>query len=211
MAKKRKFVAYRNLERPYTRYSKFRKKSYIRTKPNSRVVRFDMGNSQRKFEYQLELIAGASLQIRDLAIESARLTSNRLLEKKLTKTGFKLKILMHPHHILRENPLAAGAGADRMSTGMKHSFGKVIGIAAQVPEGKVMMRLWVDKEHLATGRMAMDRARKKLPCACKITVQKVSEIVKKGTQPAKKKAAKKKTVKKVAAKTESTAKASASA
>ena len=180
MAKKRKFVAYRNLERPYTRISKFKKKSYIRTKPASRIVRFDMGNPQREFEYQLDLIAGASIQIRDLAIESARLTSNRLLEKKLTKTGYRMKLLMFPHHILRENPLAAGAGADRMSTGMKHSFGKVIGIAAQIHEGKPLIRLWVDKEHIVLGRQALDRARKKLPCGCKIRVQKVSEILPRG-------------------------------
>jgi len=176
MAKKRKFCAYRKLERPYTRYSKFKKKSFIRTRPTCRVVRFDMGTDHRTFAYVLDLKADASLQIRDNAIESARLTAYRLLEKKLTKTGFKLKIMIYPHHTLRENPLAAGAGADRMSTGMAHSFGKIIGIAAQVKKGKTLMRLWVDKEHLETARLALKRSQQKFPCTCKITV---NEVVKK--------------------------------
>jgi len=152
-----------------------------------------MGNDQRIFSHQIDLISNADLQIRDNSIESARLTANRLLERKLTKSGFKMKILIYPHHTLRENPLASGAGADRMSTGMSHSFGKVIGIAAQVRKGKTLMRLWVDKEHLAVGRLAMKRSQMKFPCNCKIVVVenakavagKKVETANKTTKPAK--------------------------
>jgi len=171
MAKKRKFVAYRSLERPYTRFSKFRKKSYIRTKPPCRVVRFDMGNEQKTYTHQIDLLSGADLQIRDNAIEAARQTTNRMLEKNLTKNGYKFRIMIYPHHILRENPLASGAGADRMSTGMSHSFGKVIGIAAQVRKNQTIMRLWVDSEHVNLGRQALRKARMKFPCNCKVIVK----------------------------------------
>ena len=46
--------------------------------------------------------------------------------------GYFFQLRIYPHHILRENPLAAGAGADRMSTGMKCAFGKPISVAARV-------------------------------------------------------------------------------
>jgi large subunit ribosomal protein L10e len=170
MAKKRKFCAYRRIERPYTRFSKFKKKSFVKMKPVNRVVRFDMGNDLKKFEYTLELISKDTLQIRDNALESARMSSNRMLEAKIGKGSFKYKIRVYPHHILRENPLAAGAGADRMSTGMKCSFGKPIGIAAQVKKGKIIAQLSVNKEHLETAREALRKASSKLPCSTTIRI-----------------------------------------
>jgi large subunit ribosomal protein L10e len=168
MAKKKKFCAYRRIERPYTRYSKFKKKSYIKMKPVNRVVRFDMGTDKKKFRYTLQMISKDSLQIRDNALEAARQTSNRLLEAKVGKGSFKYKIRVYPHHILRENPLAAGAGADRMSTGMKASFGKPLGIAAQVKKGKVISEVSVNKEHLEHAREALRKASSKLPCQTSI-------------------------------------------
>jgi len=164
MAKMRKGVAYRKIERPYTRISKFREKSYIRTARNIRVVRFNMGETNRKFQYTLNLKPKASIQIRHNAIEAGRQSSNRLLEKILGKTGYFMQIRMYPHHVLRENPLASGAGADRMSTGMQKSFGKPIGFAAQVKEGKTIVTLSVDKQHLDTAKQAMKRFTHKIPC-----------------------------------------------
>lgn len=163
MAKKRKFCAYRSVERPYTRFSKFKKMSFVKAKPVCRIVRFDMGSMQKKFSHKLKLISKTSLQIRDNAFESARLTSNRLLEENLGKKGYRLKILTYPHHILRENPLAAGAGADRMSTGMQKSFGKTIGVAAQIKKGQAILAIEANKQHLDLARKALKRASYKLP------------------------------------------------
>ena len=170
MARLRKGVSYRRLERPYTRKSKYKKKNFVRATPHLSVVRFDMGSPKRKFNCQLDLISKEDLQIRHNSIESARLTSNRLLEGALGKTGFHLKIRIFPHHILRENPLAAGAGADRMSTGMQKSFGKPIGLAARVKRGQVLFTLKLDRQHLHLGRKAFKRAATKLPCTCTIDV-----------------------------------------
>ena len=175
MAKKRKFVAYRKLERPYTRFSKYKKLAYVRTRPPCRIARFDMGDDMKVFSHQLDLLAGASIQIRDSALEAGRQTCNRVLEKTLTKNGFKMKVMTYPHHILRENPLAAGAGADRMSTGMSHSFGKVIGIAAQVKKGQPLFRVNVDKQHVETAKLGLKRAQGKVPCNCSIRIIEMSE------------------------------------
>ncbi len=171
IAKLRKACAYRRLERPYTRKSKFRKKSYVRASPVSKVIRYVMGDPRKEFDTTLYLISKNSLQIRHNAIESARQTSNRILEKTLGKDQYHYIVRMYPHHILRENPLAAGAGADRMSTGMARSFGKSIGLAAQVKEGKILFELHLNKQHLEVGRDALRRAKNKIPCSCAVVVE----------------------------------------
>lgn len=168
MARLRKFVAYRSMERPYTRFSKYKKLSYVRSRPVCKVIRFDVGEVGKKFHYTLDLISKSDLQIRDNAIESARQTCNRLLEKTLGKTGFRFMTRIYPHHVLRENPLASGAGADRLSTGMAHSFGKSIGIAAQVKAGKPLFTIHTGRENINVARKALKRASYKMPCKCSI-------------------------------------------
>ena len=170
MARIRKFVSYRSLERPYTRTSKFKDKSFIRITPNIAVVRFDNGNLRKKFQYTLRLSSKADLQIRDNALESARQTSIKLLEANLGPNGFFLKIKVYPYHVLRENPLASGAGADRFSTGMQRSFGKPIGNAARIRKGQTLFEVCVDKAHIDLGKKALERAVKKLPCSCNIKI-----------------------------------------
>jgi large subunit ribosomal protein L10e len=170
MAKLRKFVSYRNLKRPYTRKSKFTKKNFVRVAPTLRIQRFEAGNPNKKFEYMVLIRPGKRLQIRDNAIEAARQASNRLLSKHMTKDDFYFKTRVYPHHILRENPLASGAGADRMSTGMARSFGKNIGIAAQVNEKKPLFQISINKQNLKYAKQAMRLASTKMPCKCYIDI-----------------------------------------
>jgi len=168
MARLRKFVAYRSLERPYTRFSKYKQLSYVRSRPACKVVRFDVGEVAGKFKFKLDLVSKSALQIRDNAIESARQTANRLLEKTLGKGGYRFMTRIYPHHVLRENPLASGAGADRLSTGMAHSFGKAIGVAAQVRVGQPLFTIHINKENITLARQALKRASYKIPCSCSI-------------------------------------------
>ncbi|MFH1054030.1 MAG: 50S ribosomal protein L16 [Candidatus Woesearchaeota archaeon] len=170
MAKLRKFCAYRRLERPYSRISKFREKSFIRITPNSRIVKYNSGENNKVFPFTVSLVSKRNLNIRDNALESARQTSNRYLEKKIGLVGFSFSLRPYPHQILRENPLAAGAGADRMSTGMSHSFGKPIGIAARVKEGQIIMTVDTEKNNIQHAKNALKRAASKLPCSCSILV-----------------------------------------
>lgn len=173
MAKLRKWVAYRKIERSYTRYSKVRGKAFVKSRPGKKVIKFDMGDlkgGQDQFDLTLQLISKDAAQIRTNAIEAARVSALKLLEKTFGRQGFYFRIQAVPHHAIRENPLAAGAGADRLSTGMKHSFGKIIGTAAQVEEGKVLMTVSLPKQHEAVARTALKRASQKLPV--RITIQK---------------------------------------
>jgi ribosomal protein L16/L10AE len=85
-----------------------------------------------------------------------------------------------PHHTLRENPLAAGAGADRLSTGMKHSFGKTIGTACQVHKGKVIFELFLPAGEEIFGREALRVGSSKLTLRTTThsTIQKVKKLTK---------------------------------
>ncbi len=171
MVKLRKNCAYQKLERPYTRISKYTKKNFVRGgRPHMKVIKFDMGSPQKKFTSTIVLTSKKSMHVRHNAMESARMTSNRHLERNLGKE-YHLRIKIYPHHVLRENPLASGAGADRLSTGMKKSYGKSVGSAARVKEGQTLIELRINKEHLKFGREALSRAAKKFPCSCKVVVQ----------------------------------------
>ncbi len=170
MARLRKFVSYRRIERPYTRTSKYKAKSYIKMTPNVKIVRFNSGDASRDFKFTLSLLSKSDPNIRDNALESARQTSNKLLESYLGLNGFHLKVKVYPYHVIREHALASGAGADRFSSGMAHSFGKPAGLAARIKKGQAIFQVNVDKENLGVAKQALERASKKIPCSCSIQV-----------------------------------------
>lgn len=173
MAKLRKWCAYRKLERPYTRWSKARKKAFVKSRPGKKIVKYDMGDLKGGFEQfpiHLQLITKDDAQIRTNALEASRTTGLKRLEAKLGRTGFYFRIRAVPHQMIRENPLAAGAGADRLSTGMKHSFGKIIGTACQVNAGKNLMDLYLPEGNELHGREVLKLLAKKLPVRTRIDV-----------------------------------------
>ncbi|MBW2998947.1 50S ribosomal protein L16 [Candidatus Woesearchaeota archaeon] len=178
MAKKRRFSAYRNKVGPaYTRTSRYRAKSFIRMNKNPRIIKWHMGNLKKDFEYKFNVVSKGDLQIRDLAIESSRMVCNRVLEKHVGKENYYFHLRLYPHHILRENALAAGAGADRLSTGMSHCFGKTVGVAARVKKGQSVAEVRVDKKGLELGKKAASLIKTKLPGTYTIVLEKVEKAV----------------------------------
>ncbi|MCK4996761.1 50S ribosomal protein L16 [Candidatus Pacearchaeota archaeon] len=138
----RKGSAYsKRYARPYTRVSKKRTKNYIKAVPNAKIVKFKMGDIQGfdKGEYpiQIHVTSKENCQIRDNALEAVRQFYNRFLQIKIGKE-FYLEVKVHPHHILRENKMLTGAGADRMQTGMSRAFGKTMGRAALVKANQTL-------------------------------------------------------------------------
>ncbi len=171
MARLRKFVAYRNLERPYTRKSKYKTQNFVRAFPNINIVRFEYGDKKKNYDVHLYLKSKEALQIRHQALEATRMTINRFLEKNIGKNQYFFRVRPYPHHVLRENPLASGAGADRMSTGMKKSFGKPIGAAARIREGQIILDVYAGKNHTDKIKTALKRCAKKLPGSYSIVVE----------------------------------------
>lgn len=164
--------AYRHFSGPaYTR------KDYVAGVPGIRVTFFDMGNPNGDFPIEMSLVVKNTGQIRHNALEAARVAMNRLLEVKAGKDNYHLKIRIYPHQIMRENPIAMGAGADRISDGMRLSFGRPIGMAARVSAGQKIMTLRVAKDFGALAKEALGQATLKLPLPCRLVVEKGQELL----------------------------------
>ncbi len=162
----RPFRCYRRLEpRPYAR------RDFVKGVPGSKIVTFDMGGRIEKFPVKVTLYAAEGVQIRHNALEASRVMANRYLLKALGKYDYHLKVQTVPHHILRENAMATGAGADRYQTGMRESFGRPIGYAARVKRGQPIMTVWVYSGREKEAREALRRAKMKLPMKCRMGVE----------------------------------------
>ena len=155
-------------KKPYTRISIHRPRiSYVKGVPATKIHQFEVG---KKGDYPITMFleAGNDIQIRSNSLEAARVIATKYLTKHLGETEFFLKILVYPHHVLRENSMATGAGADRFSEGMRHSFGKPIGQTARVKSGQKILIVKAPENSLEIVKEALERAIKKLPGNCRI-------------------------------------------
>lgn len=160
---------YKKVKRAYTRTSiRKPRKSYVKGVPGSRVQRFEIGDNKTVFPNVFHLVSKKQTQIRSNSLEAARVAATKYLTKKLGDKGFFLKILVYPHHVLRDNPIATGAGADRFSQGMRHSFGHPIGVAAQVRKDQRIISVFTQKNSENIVKEAFRRAATKLPCSCRV-------------------------------------------
>ena len=173
MAGLRKGHCYSKIVRAYTRYSRVKAKNYIKAIPTNKVVRFDMGDPAKTFQYEVSLISNRDHQIRHNSLESARQLVNRRMYTKLGPKGYFLKLKVYPYHITRENKMLGGAHADRLQTGMAHSFGKPVGLAAQARKDVIIFSAKVDQEGLETAKEALSLARPRMPGKYRIDIKKI--------------------------------------
>jgi large subunit ribosomal protein L10e len=163
---------YRKLERPYTRRSNRKpKKGYVKGVPDKKIHRFEMGDPKKAYRLKAYIVSERGVQIRHNALEAARIACNKYLVTEIGKENFFMKVLIFPHHVMRENALATGAGADRFSEGMRRAFGKPIGLAARVKPNQRIFEIRLDsgKEHIA--KEALRRAVMKFPTPCRIVFE----------------------------------------
>ena len=160
---------YREMEKPYTRQSKSKpRKGYVKGVPEIKIHRFEMGNKKKQFSRKLSLVSQMNMQIRHNALEAARMAAHKVLVTGVGEEGYFMKIMVYPFHVLRENPLATGAGADRYQTGMRQSFGKPIGTAAQVRQSQPVINVWIEAGKEAVAKEALKIAGHKLPGKCRV-------------------------------------------
>ena len=160
---------YRKLERPYTRQSRKKpRKSYVKGVPYPKITRFETGKVKKKFGLTMHLVAVDEGQIRHNALEATRVAANKVMLEGAGEDGYFMKVLLYPHHVLRENALATGAGADRFQTGMRKSFGKPIGTAARVKKGQKLIEIRTNKSKKDFAKRALKIAAYKLPVKCRI-------------------------------------------
>ena len=174
-------------DRPYTRHAvTVHDKNYIGAVPGLKTRQWNMGEGAKDFDTVVDLVIEChpnGMQIRDNAIESARLMINRQLVKRVGKESFFLKLRIYPHHILRENKQAQGAHADRIQKGMSHAFGKTIGRAARVRSGQVIFSALVFEADAEKASEAIMLAKSRFPCAISTKTHKDVKSI--GTKPKK--------------------------
>src|SRR3954453_20326759 len=118
---------------PYVR------REYIAGKPQIKIARFSSGQAKNDYDYKIELLATAKIQLRHNALESARLAANKTMAK-TGKMSFFSTLKVYPHVILRENKMIATAGADRIQEGMRKAFSKTTGLTARIQPGQVVFQ-----------------------------------------------------------------------
>ena len=153
--------------RPTTR------KEYLGGIPGSRITQFNLGNPGGDFPVSLSVVVGEQCQILHRALEAARIAANRYITKKAGRMNYFMKIRVYPHVVVRENKQATGAGADRVSQGMRKAYGKPVGTAARVRPGQKIITINTTEDHIEDAKVALKRAIAKLPTPCSIEVEKM--------------------------------------
>src|SRR3990172_3502516 len=167
---------------PFTRISKLKGKSYIKTVPPQSIVKFSMGYPrvyrEGKLLHVLTLVSEENAQVRHNALEASRQFIHKQLDTEFPGQYY-FRVIPYPHHIQRENKMLTGAGSDRMQTGMQLSFGKSVGKAALVKTGgRIFMIAVPNEKAVRLVREVFTKVRPKLPCRTKVIYElKTPEMV----------------------------------
>ena len=173
--------------KPAKMYRRLKGQAYTRRKytggvPNNRIMRFHMGNRKAAeaddFPVIINLTVDESCQVRHTALEAARVISNATIRNVAGQEGYALRVHVYPHHILRENKQATGAGADRVSQGMRCAFGKNVGTAARCKRDTTVISISTEAKFFLAAKDALRKASMKIPSPCSTVVVKGHEHLK---------------------------------
>ena len=161
--------------KPNSMYREIRGQAYTRKEymggiPGLRISQWDIGDLRTEFPLKLHLIAKEQCQIRHIALEAARVSANRYIAKK-AGNGYHLKLRVYPHNVLRENKIATGAGADRISEGMRAAFGAPTGTAARVHPGTKIFTISTTEDHVDDAKEALRKCGVKLPTPWRLEIE----------------------------------------
>ena len=166
---------YRHIDKPaYTR------REYITGIPGSKIAQHKMGDADadpEDYPIQISLVLEEECQIRHGSLEASRLSANRHLLKELGQENYKMILRKFPHHVIRENKQATGAGADRVSDGMRQAFGKVVGTAARIQANDRIFTVWCQPEDADVAKEALRRSYNKISPPCRVKVEKGEDLL----------------------------------
>lgn len=151
------------------------KSRFCRGVPDAKIRTYDLGSRKEKvesFPLCLHLVSRELEQITAEALEASRIQANKYMTKNSNKESFHMRIRAHPFHVLRINKMLSCAGADRLQTGMRQSYGKPNGTAARVRIGQILMSIRTKDNLLPIAREALRRAKFKFPGKQVIVVSK---------------------------------------
>jgi len=142
------------------------KSRYCRGVPDPKIRIFDIGNRRApvdKFPSVVHLVSKEKMQIAGEAMEAARITANRYLQRKCGKDGYHCRIRIQPFHVNRINKMLSCAGADRLQTGMRHAWGKPMGTCSRVDIGTCLMSARIRDNNVADAIEAFRRTGFRFP------------------------------------------------
>ncbi|WP_257301233.1 50S ribosomal protein L16, partial [Haloarchaeobius sp. FL176] len=153
-------------------------REYITGIPGSKIAQHKMGDTASDADdwpVQISLVLEEECQLRHGSLEASRLSANRHLIKTLGEGNYSMILRKFPHHVIRENKQATGAGADRVSDGMRQSFGKIVGTAARVQKGEQLFTCWCTVDQAPEVKDAFRRAYNKISPPCRVVVERGEE------------------------------------
>jgi len=146
----------------WTRFSRRKpKKSFIKAMPHKDLHQYRMGVMKTDYDLVMSMRSEYDVILRDNAIESARQSMNKYLEKSVPGAYYFI-VRAYPHHVIRENKMIAGAGADRLQKGMRQAFGRPTDIAARLYRGKDLYTIHTYKANIEHVKVAFKKAMKKV-------------------------------------------------
>lgn len=175
MANRRPWHCYSKWSRrPYQhKRSANHRREYARGGSQSKIVRYWGGNKEQAWQ-DWELVVGLKvdrqIQISSNSLEAIRITINGVLQRKLGRQNFRLRIRPKPFQKIRENRMLAFAGADRVQSGMRNSFGRSMGVAARVRAGQIIVDVGTHLRNLAVVRDRLRIASMKVSSPCQIVI-----------------------------------------
>ena len=190
MAHKRPWHCYSKwTRRPYQyKRSSNRRREFARGGAQSKIVRYWGGNKSIPWE-DWELVVGLKvnnqIQISSNSLEAIRITINSALQKNLGRQNYRFRVRPKPFQKIRENRMLAFAGADRVQSGMRNSFGRSTGVCARVRAGQIVVDVGCYLRNLPLIRDRLRVASMKIPSPCQIVIlkYKTPELLKQSGLP----------------------------
>jgi large subunit ribosomal protein L10e len=142
------------------------KSRFCRGVPDAKIRTYDLGSRKTpvdQFPNCVHVVSGELEQISSEALEAARISANKYMTKYTAKEAFHMRIRAHPFHVLRINKMLSCAGADRLQTGMRQSYGKPYGTAARVRIGQILISIRTKANFVDIATEALRRAKMKFP------------------------------------------------
>ncbi|KAH9601471.1 Ribosomal protein L10e/L16 [Trypanosoma melophagium] len=142
------------------------KSRFCRGVPDPKIRNFDIGKRRApvdEFPLCIHVVSRELEQISAEALEAARIQANKYMVKRANKEAFHMRIRAHPFHVVRINKMLSCAGADRLQTGMRQSYGKPNGLCARVRIGQILLSMRTKETYIPQALESLRRAKMKFP------------------------------------------------
>merc|ERR1712083_469491 len=152
------------------------KSRYNRGVPDPKLRIYDVGNKKAAYNALpcvVHLVSDEREQLCSEALEAARITCNKYMNKQCTKDNYHMRIRVHPWHVLRINKMLSCAGADRLQSGMRNAWGKAYAKACRVRIGTKIISIRTLPQNIKYALAALKRAQMKFPGRQKIAISRL--------------------------------------